>query len=43
VGIEHSYEVRRDTELLAEGSSTLACVDRQGSLQAMPEWLSTAE
>lgn len=40
VRIEHSYEVRRGKDLLAEGSSTLACVDRDGNLQAMPEWLS---
>lgn len=40
VRIEHRYEVLRGAELLAEGSSTLACVDRAGQLQAMPEWLS---
>jgi len=39
VRIEHRYEVRRDGQLLADGSSTLACVDRDGRLQAMPEWL----
>lgn len=37
--IEHRYEVLRDAQLLAEGSSTLACVDRTGKLQTMPEWL----
>ena len=37
--IEHRYEVLRDGQLLAEGSSTLACVDRDGRLQKMPEWL----
>lgn len=39
VRIEHSYELLRDGTLLAEGSSTLACVDKEGKLQAMPEWL----
>jgi acyl-CoA thioester hydrolase len=39
VRIEHRYEVLRERQLLAEGSSTLACVDREGRLQAMPEWL----
>lgn len=39
VRIEHSYELLRDKVLLAEASSTLACVDREGQLQAMPEWL----
>jgi acyl-CoA thioester hydrolase len=39
VRIEHRYEVLRDGQLLADGSSTLACVDREGRLQAMPAWL----
>lgn len=39
VRIEHRYEVYRDGILLAEGATTLACVDRQGRLQAMPEGL----
>ena len=39
VRIDHRYEVLRGGELVAEGSSTLACVDRDGKLQAMPEWL----
>jgi acyl-CoA thioester hydrolase len=39
VRIEHRYEVLRDGQLLAEGGSTLACVDREGKLQALPEWL----
>jgi acyl-CoA thioester hydrolase len=39
IRIEHRYEVLRDGTLLAEGSSTLACVDRDGKLQALPEWL----
>jgi acyl-CoA thioester hydrolase len=37
VRIDHRYEVFRDGELLAEGSSTLACVDRTGRPQALPE------
>lgn len=39
VRIDHRYEVLRDGVLLAEGSSTLACVDRDGKLQAMPGFL----
>lgn len=42
VRLEHKYEVFRDGTLLAEGATTLACVDRAGKLQAMPEWLSGA-
>lgn len=37
--IQHAYELYRGDELLAEGHSTLACVDRQGQLQRVPEWL----
>jgi acyl-CoA thioester hydrolase len=36
VRIDHRYEVHRDGVLLAEGSSTLACVDRDGRVQALP-------
>lgn len=39
VRIDHRYEVFRDGTLLAEGSSTLACVDRQGRVQALPKFL----
>jgi acyl-CoA thioester hydrolase len=39
VKIIHRYEVTRDGVLLAEGHSTLACVDRQGKPQALPEIL----
>ncbi len=37
VRLEHKYEVFREGgTLVCEGSSTLACVDRAGKLQAMP-------
>jgi acyl-CoA thioester hydrolase len=39
VRIDHCYEVVRDGVLVAEGSSTLACVDRAGNPQALPEFL----
>lgn len=35
--IEHEYELSRDGELLAVGRSTLACVDRNGAIQRIPE------
>lgn len=37
--IQHAYELRRGTELLAEAHSTLACVDRAGTVQRVPDWL----
>ena len=40
VKIIHKYELLRDGQLLAEGHSTLACVDREGRPQALPESLS---
>jgi acyl-CoA thioester hydrolase len=36
VRIDHRYEVLRDSTLIAEGSTTLACVDRDGRVQALP-------
>jgi acyl-CoA thioester hydrolase len=39
IRIEHRYEVLRDGALLAEGSSTLASVGRDGKLREMPAWL----
>lgn len=37
VKIEHRYEVLRDGMLLAEGETTLGCVDREGKVQPLPE------
>lgn len=39
VKIVHHYHLLRNGELLAEGKSTLACVDRDGRPQALPEAL----
>jgi acyl-CoA thioester hydrolase len=39
VKIEHRYELRRGDEVLAVGETTLACLDRFGKAQAMPESL----
>lgn len=39
VRVEHRYELYRDDTLLAEGSSTLASVDREGRVQQLPEIL----
>ena len=43
VRLEHKYEVFGPAgKLVADGLTTLACVDRTGRLQAMPAWLSGA-
>jgi len=39
VKIVHEYRVFRGDELLAEGHSTIACVNREGKPQALPEML----
>jgi len=39
VRIDHRYEVFCEGRLLAEGKSTLACVDRSGRPQALPAFL----
>lgn len=43
VRFDHSYELKRGQTLLAEGATTIACVDRSGQLQAIPEHLLAAE
>src|SRR5690349_12178640 len=37
--IEHRYQVLRDEQLLAEGSTTVACVSRDGRVTRLPKWL----
>ena len=37
--IRHAYELRRDKEVIATGATTLACVDAQGSVIPLPDWL----
>lgn len=42
VRIDHSYELMRGDALLAEASTTIACVDRDGNLRQIPEFLPPA-
>ena len=37
VRIDHEYVLKRGPTLIAEGATTIACVDRQGQLQQIPE------
>ena len=37
--LEHDYAVLRDGQLLASGHSVLACLDREGHIQRIPEVL----
>jgi acyl-CoA thioester hydrolase len=42
VRIDHRYELIRDGLVLAEGTTTLACVDRNGRVQELPPMLRVA-
>ncbi len=39
VRYDHAYELRRGDTLLAEASTTIACVDREGELRQIPDSL----
>src|SRR5437773_11719453 len=39
VRYDHTYELRRGDQLLAEGTTTIACVGRDGSVQKIPSEL----
>jgi acyl-CoA thioester hydrolase len=41
VRIDHAYELKRDATLLAEGSTTIACVDREGKICQIPDYLAS--
>ena len=43
IRLEHKYEVMCEGKLIAEGMTTLACVDAAGKLQPMPDWLSESK
>jgi acyl-CoA thioester hydrolase len=43
VRFDHAYEVKRAGMLVAEGTTTIACVDREGKLIAIPEPLANAD
>ena len=37
--IEHAYTIRRGETLIAEGTSTVACIDNAGRVTRLPSWL----
>lgn len=39
VRIDHTYELKRGGTVLAEATTTIACVDREGNLRQIPEAL----
>ncbi len=41
--IFHAYQVFRGDTLLAEGKTTVACIDRGGRVRRLPDWLQVRE
>lgn len=41
--IDHDYELCRDGRVICRASSTIACVDRQGRLQPIPDFIGSAQ
>lgn len=39
VKVEHTYEILRGSDLVATAETTLVCVDREGKVQPVPEWV----
>jgi len=37
--IDHSYKIHVGEQLIAEAESTIACVDRQGRVQRIPQYM----
>lgn len=37
--ITHAYEVIRGTRILVTGETTVVCVDREGKVCRLPEWM----
>jgi acyl-CoA thioester hydrolase len=37
--IEHRYQVLRGQDVLAEGTTTVACINRSGRVSRLPAWL----
>ncbi len=37
--IDHRYSVFIDQTMIAEGESTIACIDREGNVQRLPDYL----
>ena len=37
--LSHEYELYRDEELLAKGATTLVCVNKEGRIVPVPDWI----
>ena len=41
--IDHEYRVLRGKDLIADAQTTLACIDREGNVQRLPDYLLNEE
>ena len=39
--IRHTYELVRDTRIIATGETLVVCVDPEGKIRKLPGWLLT--
>jgi len=37
--IRHAYELIRGTQIVVSGTTTVVCVDREGKVHRLPEWM----
>ncbi|MFM7244859.1 MAG: acyl-CoA thioesterase [Planctomycetaceae bacterium] len=37
--IKHAYELIRETRIVVTGSTTVVCVDREGRVRRLPDWM----
>jgi len=37
--IKHAYELIRGTTILATGATTVVCVDQEGKIRRLPDWM----
>jgi acyl-CoA thioesterase FadM len=37
--IKHAYELIRDKTILATGTTTVVCVDPEGRIRRLPDWM----
>lgn len=37
--VRHAYDVLRGATLIATGTSTVVCVDREGRVRRLPDWM----
>jgi acyl-CoA thioester hydrolase len=37
--IRHAYELIRGTTILVTGTTTVVCVDREGKVRRLPDWM----